>query len=77
MLSAKFFDDLFYNNAFYAKLGGVTVVEINSLELELLSLINFSLYVSSDQYDKYQCELQSYASSVNVPANIFPVLSGN
>ena len=46
MLSAKFFDDHYFKNAFYAKVGGVPCSEINSLEVEFLFLINFSLHVS-------------------------------
>jgi hypothetical protein len=71
MLSAKFFDDLFYNNAFYAKLGGVTALEINALEVDLLSLLNFSLFVTSEQYAKYHGELQSYAGSTSISPTVF------
>jgi hypothetical protein len=33
MAAAKFFDDSYYNNAFYAKVGGVPAWEINALEV--------------------------------------------
>ncbi len=65
LLAAKFFDDLFYNNAFYAKLGGITTNELNSLEIELLKLINFSLSVNRDSYDHYCYELQRFANTLN------------
>jgi len=32
MLAAKFFDDQYFNNAYYAKVGGVPCAEMNSLE---------------------------------------------
>ena len=48
MLAAKFFDDLFYNNAFYAKLGGVSPGEMNALELELLHLLDFALFIKPE-----------------------------
>ena len=67
MLSAKFFDDYFYNNAFYAKLGGVASIEMNSLELEFLQLLNFSLFVSPEVYLKYHAELRNYVGVVNIP----------
>ena len=60
MLAAKFFDDYFYNNAFYAKLGGVASIEMNSLELEFLQLLNSSLFVSPEVYFKYHAELRNY-----------------
>ena len=67
MLSAKFFDDLFYNNAFYAKLGGVSTIEMNSLELEFLQLVNFTLFVTPDVYNKYHSELRNYAGVIDIP----------
>jgi hypothetical protein len=33
MVAAKFFDDFYYKNEFYAKLGGICKNEINDLEL--------------------------------------------
>lgn len=45
MLATKVFDDEFYKNAYYAKLGGVSTQEMNSLELEFLSLMNFDFFV--------------------------------
>lgn len=65
LLAAKFFDDLFYNNTFYAKLGGITTNELNSLEIEMLRLTNFSLSVNRDSYDHYCYELQRFAVTLN------------
>jgi hypothetical protein len=67
MLAAKFFDDLFYNNAFYAKLGGVAPLEMNALELEFLQLLNYSLFVTPDVYTKYYSELRNYVGIVDIP----------
>lgn len=61
MLAAKFFDDHYYNNAYYAKIGGVPCLEMNSLELEFLFLINFALFVTPTSYSKYYNELCSHA----------------
>lgn len=57
LCSAKFMDDAYYNNAFYAKLGGVPVKEINRLEVEFLALINFDLYVDSRGYADFYNQL--------------------
>jgi len=62
MLAAKFFDDQYFNNAYYAKVGGVPVNEMNSLEVELLFRLNFSLHVTSDAFKKYKMELSHHAS---------------
>lgn len=45
MVAIKYNDDDYYKNEFYAKVGGITLKEINALENEFLSLINFAFYV--------------------------------
>ena len=57
LLAAKFFDDAYYNNAYYAKVGGVLVSEINGLEVDFLFRINFSLHVPPEEFEKYRVEL--------------------
>ncbi len=66
LLAAKFFDDAYYNNAYYAKVGGVLVSEMNSLEVEFLFRINFSLRVVPEVFQKYHAELVSHASSMGL-----------
>jgi hypothetical protein len=65
MLAAKFFDDCYYNNAYYAKVGGVPCTEMNILELEFLFLIKFSLNVSSDIFQSYKQELMKHSLRLN------------
>jgi len=67
MLAAKFFDDQYFNNLYYAKVGGVPCKEINTLEVEFLFLINFSLHVTEDQYYRYYTELANHAMSSACP----------
>lgn len=62
MLAAKFIDDAFFNNAYYAKVGGVTTAELNRLEMEFLFGIDFRLYVSLSTFGKYCSELMNEAS---------------
>lgn len=66
LLAAKFFDDAYYNNAYYAKVGGVLVSEMNGLEVEFLFRINFSLHVKPDVFIKYQDELVSHAVGAGI-----------
>eukprot|EP00300_Choanocystis_sp_HF-7_P010332 c16896_g1_i2.p1 GENE.c16896_g1_i2~~c16896_g1_i2.p1 ORF type:complete len:137 (+),score=30.39 c16896_g1_i2:53-412(+) len=63
MLAAKFFDDTYYNNAFYARVGGIPTAELNTLEVEFLFMINFSLHVETDEYERYRSELKSHGQS--------------
>jgi hypothetical protein len=67
LLAAKFFDDAYYNNAYYAKVGGVMVSEINGLEVDFLFRINFSLHVTPEEFDKYRNELLLHAVVTPIP----------
>ena len=66
LLAAKFFDDAYYNNAYYAKVGGVLVCEMNGLEVDFLFRINFSLHVTPDLFQKYRDELFSHSNAHDV-----------
>ena len=72
LLAAKFFDDAYYNNAYYAKVGGVLVSEMNGLEVDFLFRINFTLHVTPEIFAKYRGELlaQSHAVTPPPPATI-------
>jgi len=61
MLAAKFFDDQYFNNSYYSKVGGVPCNEINSLEVEFLFMCNFTLFVTTDTYSQYYTELCNHA----------------
>ncbi|OEH73946.1 cyclin2 related protein [Cyclospora cayetanensis] len=50
-VAAKFYDDVYYSNRHYAKVGGVRTPELNLLEGQFLSLISFQLFVSTEEYD--------------------------
>ena len=70
MVAVKFFEDEFFKNSFYAKLGGIPGWEINCLEIELLRLLNFNLFIDSSLYHKYFTEL-----SVNLQMIVPPTQS--
>jgi len=57
MISAKFFDDKYYNNAYYARVGGISTKEMNTMELEFLYLVNFKLHVTPEVFEQYKSEL--------------------
>ena len=59
IVSIKFYEDDYYSLSFYAKLGGVTLKEINNLEYEFLKLIDFKLFISQELYDKYNNYLKN------------------
>ncbi|KAL8248371.1 hypothetical protein R6Q59_005239 [Mikania micrantha] len=53
MVAAKILDDEHYNNAFYARVGGVTNAELNRLELEFLFMLDFDLTVTTRVFESY------------------------
>lgn len=65
MLGAKFFDDQYFNNAYYAKVGGVPPLEVDSLEVEFLFMTNFTLFVTTEQYTQYYTELHNHVLHSN------------
>ncbi|KAF9396655.1 hypothetical protein BGX21_009457 [Mortierella sp. AD011] len=52
MVAAKFTSDLFYSNARYAKVGGLSLPELNQLELEFLFTTKFELNVKVDELQR-------------------------
>ena len=59
VVAIKYNEDLFYSSAIYAKLGGLSVSELNYLEFQFLILIKFSLFIENDLFDKYENNLMS------------------
>ncbi|KAI8883894.1 cyclin-domain-containing protein [Backusella circina FSU 941] len=57
MVASKLFSDVFFTNTRYAKVGGLPASELNVLEIEFLSLNDFSLYVSLDELQRNGDEL--------------------
>ncbi|GLT76397.1 hypothetical protein SLA2020_480600 [Shorea laevis] len=58
LVASKMLDDVHYNNAFYARVGGVSNAELNRLELELLFLLDFGVTVSSRVFESYCLHLE-------------------
>lgn len=62
MLAAKFHDDVSYSNKYYAKVGGMPVSEVNTLELEILTMLNWKMIVQPKDYHLYHSFLCGAAS---------------
>ncbi|PON92447.1 Cyclin [Trema orientale] len=58
MVSAKFMDDMYYNNAYYAKVGGISTTEMNLLEVDFLFGLSFQLNVTPNTFHTYCSYLQ-------------------
>ena len=53
IISIKLNEDQYFDNLFYAKVGGVTKKEINLIEYEFLAKINFNVFINDNLYYKY------------------------
>lgn len=60
VIAIKYNEDNFYSSEVYAKLGGLSVSELNYLEFQFLILIKFSLFIEKDLFDKYYYNLLSF-----------------
>lgn len=70
LVSAKFMDDMYYNNAYYAKVGGISTREMNLLEVDFLFGLGFQLNVTPDTFHAYCCYLQGDQMMLGSPKNI-------
>jgi hypothetical protein len=59
-LAIKYNEDFYDDNAYFAKVGGIDLKEINIIEKEFLNLIDFRLFVSDDIFNKYKTYLLDY-----------------
>lgn len=59
LVAIKYNEDDYFSNEFYAKVGGIKMIEMNKLEYEFLLLIEFNLFVNEDVFNKYNSYLLS------------------
>lgn len=58
MVAAKSIDDGFFNNAYYARVGGIPTAELNRLEMKFLFSLDFRVQVSVETFGKYCMQLE-------------------
>ncbi|KQK06380.1 cyclin-P3-1 [Brachypodium distachyon] len=76
VVAAKFTDDAFFNNAFYARVGGISTIEMNRLELDLLFNLDFRLKVNLETFGSYCLQLEKQAATFapeQLPVQIYRV----
>lgn len=52
VMSAKYLDDAFHTNSYYALVGGLSLQSFNAMEIQFLKNIEFSLFVSRECFDE-------------------------
>lgn len=53
VVAAKFHDDAVCKNEYYAKVGGISVEELNEMEAHFLQLLDYHLWVEEDVFAAY------------------------
>ena len=62
LLAIKYNEDIYFTNEQYAKIGGVSLKELNCLEDFSIQLLNYNLYISEDIYQKYLKYISNYSN---------------
>lgn len=62
VIAAKFLDDRYFSNKHYAKVGGLPTEELNALEVEMLYMLGFELFVEDGHLEKYLVALMESAA---------------
>jgi excinuclease UvrABC ATPase subunit len=57
MVAAKFLDDMYYSNKHWAQIGGLSLKDVNSLEMIFLFRLNFDLQMTRETYEEYVAHL--------------------
>ncbi len=65
LLAIKYNEDIYFTNEQYAKIGGVTLQEINDLESFSIDLLDYNLFISEDIYQKYLNYITNYSNDKN------------
>ncbi|XP_020586229.1 cyclin-P4-1-like [Phalaenopsis equestris] len=65
LTSVKFMEDRCYNNAYFARVGGVSLHEMNYLEVDFLFGLRFKLNVTRDMFNSYCSYLEREKNLTN------------
>jgi len=61
LITSKFYNDIYFANQYIASVGGVPTQNLNQLERFYLEMIDWSLYISPDDFESYAGALATYS----------------
>ncbi|GAM25602.1 hypothetical protein SAMD00019534_087770 [Acytostelium subglobosum LB1] len=64
LVASKYIDDIFYNNEYYSHIGGVTRDELNKLEIDFLTLLEFDVSCPWYEYLEYFSLLDNFVAHI-------------
>jgi len=53
VIAVKFHDDACYRNTYYAYVGGISVADLNALEMRFLKMLDWRLHVTHEEYSAF------------------------
>ena len=59
-MAIKYNEDDYYSNKYYARVGGISLCELNELEYYLLILLEFDVFIDEEVYEKYENQLNDF-----------------
>ena len=62
LLAIKYNEDIYFTNEQYAKIGGVSLKEINDLESFSIDFLDYNLFISTDIFYKYYKYISNYST---------------
>lgn len=65
IISIKYLDDEIYTNKFYARASGITLLELNKLEIKTLQYLKYNIFVSKEEYDRYYSHIEKVRINLN------------
>ena len=54
MLTSKVNNDHYYSNSFLAEVGGVSLANINDLELYFMQVCDYRLHISTEEFEFFE-----------------------
>lgn len=60
VVALKYNEDDYYSNEYYAKVGGISLKELNQLEYNILILLDFNLFIDDALYENYENQIKDY-----------------
>jgi hypothetical protein len=54
LLASKYFNDFSYSNKYWSKIGGISVQELNQLEISMLFTIDWKIHVDEEEYVNFE-----------------------
>jgi hypothetical protein len=64
VIAIKYNEEEYFGNKYLAKVGGLSLNEMNLLELIYLNLIDFNLYVSDEVFQTYYKNINSTINTI-------------